>query len=55
MNRVIKLLGHRADLVVIRRGTIVQSRTLSDIGRVQFNVDLLEADGGEIGLWSGSD
>jgi hypothetical protein len=42
-----------ADIVVIRSGVITASPFASEIGQHQYFVDVLESDGGEIGMWSG--
>lgn len=39
--------------IEIRGGTVLQSEHEADVGRWRFFVDVVEADGGRIGMWDG--
>jgi hypothetical protein len=50
MNNIVQFRPRKTDRVVIWRGIIAKSSFAAEIGQCRYFVDLIEADGGEIGL-----
>jgi hypothetical protein len=54
MSNVIEFRFRKTDTVVLRGGIIIKSTVASEVGQFRYFVDVIEADGTEIGLWDGA-
>lgn len=54
MSNVIEFRFRKTNTIVIRGGIIIKSTNPTDVGQFRYFVDVIEAEGGEIGLWDGA-